>query len=303
MQNIQFDELEQQLRAFDSAFYSRLYSESPILAFAISHITSISPQLRVRDYNNIVEKWTGLRQLKTKNVCKSLGIPLTVIRKINSAELYSPSLTEDLAMLASVFSFYHTRQCARWLRHAKVINLFTSRAMYMTSCTDARMWNWFNSLPASTAGHVTDILVQIHNILDHTDRKWQHGMIRDEVSLAKTYERVNALSFPEPPFTDSPRSIEAIRTGGELASWGLKQRNCAASLTSRCITGSVFVYRMLWPSEGTIVVSTHEGEAPWLLEAKAKENAEMNKHQLAVLLEWCAQQGISYKNWIERGAF
>jgi hypothetical protein len=127
--------------------------------------------------------------------------------------------------------------------------------------------------------------------------------VRDEVSLARTYERGTALKFPEPPFTDSPRSIGAIRTGGELASWGLKQRNCAASLTSRCVTGSVVVYKMLWPAEGTIVISTHGDEKPWLLEARARENGELDCHQLAVLLEWLGQQGISAKNWLERGAF
>lgn len=303
MQNIQFDHQEQRLREFDLAFYSRLYAESPILAFAVAHVIAIKCDLKHRSFVDTEDTWGALRQLKTKHVCKRLGIPLQVIRKINTKELYSPSLTEDLSMLASVFSFYNRKQNGRWLLHAKVINLFTARAMHMITCTDAKLWDWFNSLPPSTAGHVTDILVQIHNILEHTDRRWQHGMVRDEVSLARTYERGTALKFPEPPFTDSPRSIGAIRTGGELASWGLKQRNCAASLTSRCVTGSVVVYKMLWPAEGTIVISTHGDEKPWLLEARARENGELDRHQLAVLLEWLGQQGISAKNWLERGAF
>lgn len=306
MQNIQFDHQEQRLREFDLAFYSRLYGESPLLAFAVAHIYSIKCDLKRRAVIDTEDTWGALRQLKTKNVCKSLGIPLQIIRKINTAELYSPSFTEDLSMLASVLGDRFDRdkrKCARWLRHAKVINLFTARAMYMIRCGDAKMWDWLNALPASTAGHVTDILVQIYHILDHADIWWQNGMVRDEVSLARTYERVTALKFPEPPFTDSPKTIEAIRTGGELASWGLKQRNCAASLTSRCVTGSVVVYKMLWPAEGTIVISTHGGEKPWLLEARSRENGEFDRHQLAVLLEWLGQQGVSAKNWLERGAF
>lgn len=301
MQNIiQLDQNERNLRDFDAAFYSRLHGETPLLAFAIANIVPIHLEFR-HTVSDFEDAWEKLKALPTRKVCRKLGIPLRVIRKVDTRDLFSPSLTEDLSMLRAVLR--DKPRCARWLLHAKTFNLLTSRAMYMIDCDDAQMWSWYNALPSSTACHVVDILAHIHHVLGFGGRRWQHGMVRDEVSLAKTYSRVLHMShFPEPQFSDSPRTIEAIRTGEELVSWGLKQRNCISQYHLRCLSGSVSVYRMKWPAEASILISHHGEEKPWLLEAQSRENGELDRHQIAVLLEWCSQQGIDTRTWLERGA-
>ena len=302
MQNFDIDRNESELRSFDAAFYSRLYVASPFLAFAVANYITVRLELKDGTKCEQDDTWDALRNQSTKAIARGLDLPVQLLRKIPTSELASPALTEELAMLRKVIQ--KKPRCARWLRHAKNINLSTVRLMYMIDCDDAQLWAWHSELAPSEAGHFTDILVIIGNVLKQTGQRWQHGMVRDVPSLCYAYKKqLSKVRFPEPSFTDNPKCIEAIRTGTELSDWGLSQRNCAASYLSTCLTGDKIIYKMLWPSPATILICPAiDGDRPWLIDAKAKENGELDKDQLAVLLDWCETNGIQTRWWITEGA-
>jgi hypothetical protein len=295
--NISLDQQEKDLRNFDVAFYDRLEAASPFLVRAVANIIHVQLCIQASSRCDTEDVWDALRKLGAREICRHIGIPLSVLRKINPAEIHSPLLIDELIYLSKTLK--KKPRCARWLLHTRSIQLQTARAMDMISCDDAKMWDWFNTLEPYSAGNITDLLVGIHKVLQATGRKWQNGMVKDAHSLARTYERVISINFPEPKFTDIPHVIEAIRTGKELAYWGLEQRNCAVTFASRCVDGTLCAYRMLSPAEATVVISTECGG--WVVDAKARENGELSQQQLEVLLDWCRSNNVCVKFYMERG--
>ena len=298
MKNIQLDQQEQELRAFDKAFYDRLYRATPLLAFLVANVINI--ELETRVLCDSEDAWDAFRAHPNPEIARRIGIPIQLLRKIPSSELASPTITDDLAMLRKVLRT--KKKCGRYLRHAPHISLSTARAMYMIECDDSNLWNWFNELPSTTTGYVTDALVIINNILEQTKRRWQAGMVRDEVTLARTYERLLAVRLPEPPFSDDPHAIIACRTGAEISAWGLQQRNCAAGYISTCITGNKIIYKMIHPSPATILIAMEIDRKPQLVDARSHANGEITMEQLTVLCDWCDKNGIGYNRWLTEGA-
>jgi len=295
--NTSLDQHEKNLRDFDIALYNRLEAASPFLVKAVADFIHIQLCLQKSISCDTEDAWEALRKLSTKKICGLIGIPLKVLRKIDPTDLGSPLLVDELIYLSKVLR--DKTRCGKWLLHAKVIQLNTASAMDLIDCDDAKLWNWVNTLEPYTAGSIIDLLVGIDTILKATGRKWQHGMVRDAHSLARTYERVICISFPEPKYTDTPHVIEAIRTGRELAFWALEQRNCGVTFASRCVNGTLCVYRMLSPDKATIVIATECGG--WLVDAKSKENSDLSYQQLDVLLDWCRSNNVSFKYYMERG--
>ena len=298
MTNLTFDQQETELRAFDPAFYSKLYRVSPLLAYMVANVVNI--QLETRVLCESEDIWRELRTHSNSEVARKIGIPIQLLHKIPSSALASPTITDDLAMLRRVL--LTKPKCGRYLRHASHISLNTARAMYMVDCDDSKLWNWFSELPSSTAGYVTDTLVVISNILERTGRRWQAGMVRDEATLARTYERMLAVRLPEPPFADDPHAIIACRTGAEISEWGLLQRNCAASYISTCITGNKIIYKMISPSPATLLIALEIDRKPQLIDARSHANGEMSMAQLNVMCDWCDKNGINYNRWLTEGA-
>ncbi len=298
MPTIDFNRPEQELRAFDGAFYDRLHAASPMLAWAVANIINI--ELDTQTPCDSEDAWAALHTLPTRQVARRLGIPLQVIRKVPVGHLGSLSLTQDLAMLKRVL--LQKPKCGRFLRHCREINLGVVRAMYLIECDDAALWRWLGELDSTTVDAVTDHLIVIDKVLRQTGRRWQAGMVRSETSLARTYERLLAIHFPEPPFTDEPHCIEAIRSGSELARWGLQQRNCVGSYINACMAGDKIAYRMLTPAPGTLLISLEEAGKPWLVDARAHANGEPSIEQISVLTAWCDRNGINTNGWLMEGA-
>ena len=298
MQNIQLHKQEIELMAFDPQFFNRLHKATPLLAYMVANAENI--QFATRYPYDREKAWGELRGMSNFDVARKVGIPVQILRKISLSELACPTLTDDLAMLCRVLRSKH--RCARFLRHAKKINLNTARAMYMIDCDDSKLWEGFNELPCTTAGSVTDVLVVIHHILRQSGRRWQSGMVRGEVTLAYTYERLLAVKLPEPPFVDDPQTIIACRTGVEISSWGLFQRNCAASHINSCIAGGKVIYKMIHPSPATILIALDIPGWPKLADARGHANSELTSEQLAVLWDWCGKNGIDYSDWLAEGA-
>ncbi len=240
--------------------------------------------------------WAELRSLRTRDVARRLGVPLPLLRKIPAEDAAYPAMTEYLALLREVLQT--KPRCARFLRHARVIRLDLVDLMHRIDCGDAHLWTWLGEEPPAVIRACADQLVDIHDRLKREGRSWQNGMVRSAATLAATCERMMAAPFPEPPFRDEPRHIEAIRTGAELSKWALEQRNCAGSYASACASGTAVVYRMLRPAPGTILVSTASNEKPWIIDARGHANGALGREQRTVLRVWCDMNGIGYEDWL-----
>lgn len=177
----------------------------------------------------------------------------------------------------------------------------------LISADDERMWAWLDGIPnriisadmlyefsERTVRMVTDV----HKLLVYLNRPWELGMIHSDGSLYRVYMRLKESidTLPTPPYSERPGIIEAIKSYGELSTWGEKQRNDSKRLVVYCIAREMAVYRMLWPAEGTVVIDLN---GPRLSHVEGSENGRINKAQLDLLLEWCSENQICCRFWFE----